>query len=86
MHQTSDEIGSAEIKTSADLGFKAPISSRNVNLYKGVSENIIKKSNTNIYRFDEEDDSVVNLDTVGPSTTRDNQKTNDDASMYELDS
>ena len=55
-------------------------------MYKGVSENIIKKSNTNIYRFDEEDDSVVNLDTVGPSTTRDNQKTNDDASMYELDS
>ena len=87
MHQIPEESAGSDVKTSVDMGFKAPISSRNVNLTQGIGENKgIQKSNTNVYKFDDEDDSVVNLDTMGPSTTRDNQKTNDDASMYELDS
>lgn len=92
MHQPPMELADHDVKTSVEFAFKAPISSRNINLIQNVDSKLgIKKSNTNIFRYDEhEDGSEVNLDTGG-ITTREHDiskihNTNDDHSLYELDS
>ena len=93
MHQPVNEQAGIDVKTSVEFGFKAPISSRNKNLIQEVESKLgVKKSNTNIFRYDDEFDSCVNLnmDTMGGDTSRahDTSKINgnDDHSIYELDS